>query len=392
MDDELRILIVDAHRGERQALRALLERQTDLRVVGVADTAADAVEAAAEFAPDVVLLDRELLDADPALPAQLARFSQPPRVLLLVAPPGVADERTARQLGASGAIAKTAGRDAVMAAIRRAATAEPPSARPPASGAADDLPAVLGGDGFPSSVSGPSPSTPFTRGFSISLGGGTHDLATHTAEARTWRFREALSRWATGVAVVTCRDGAGDGHADQGITVSSLCSLSLEPPLVLIAIGEGQRILPALLRGRFTINILGADQQPLAEHFAGQGDTPLQPALLEDDVLAGSRAALICSLWAEYPGGDHRIVVGRVDRVWLGAPDDPLLYFRRDYRDIGSERQAIGSDATAVTPPVGASGPIAEDDSAQDAEDDVTEASMESFPASDPPGWNRAHC
>lgn len=334
MDEgQVTILIADAHRGARQALRTLLERQTDVRVVGVADSAGDAVEAAAEFAPDVVLLDRELLDADPALPMQLARLPRPPRVLLLIAPPDAPDEGTARQLGAVGAIGKTAGRDAVMAAIRRAAIEVPaPPTRAPFD-PPDAFPNTSQGDEFPAMPgAATTAAAPLTRGFSLSLGGGTHDLATHTAEARSWRFREALSRWATGVAVVTCRDD----QALQGITVSSLCSLSLEPALVLIAIGEGQRILPVLLHtgGRFTVNLLGADQQPLAEHFAGQGDADLRPETVEDDVLAGSRAALICSLWADYPGGDHRIVVGRVERVWLGAPDDPLLYFRRDYRSL----------------------------------------------------------
>lgn len=326
MDDEVRILIADAHHGARRALRALLEHQPGMRVIGVADSAGDTLEAAAELAADVVLLDRPLLDADPALVARLARLPQPPRMLLLVAPPDVPDERTARQLGAAGVIGKTAGRDAVMAAIRRALAAPAPSAPAGAlPGAGDEFPEAGAGDGFPGS------GAPLTRGFSLSLGGGTHDLTTHTAEARTWRFREALSRWATGVAVVTCHED----ETLQGITVSSLCSLSLEPPLALIAIGEAQRILPALLRGRFTINILGAQQQPVAEYFAGQGDVAPRPEVLEDDVLAGSRAALICSLWAEYPGGDHRIIAGRVERVWLGTPDDPLLYFARDYRRIG---------------------------------------------------------
>lgn len=331
MDDELRILIADAHRGARQALRALLERQPDIHVVGVADSIGDTLAAAVEFAPDLVLLDSDLSSATAPLRMILTERPPGPRayILLLVAPPATLDEHAARRLGADGAIAKTAGRDAVMAAIRRTAAATP--SRVP-----DDFPALPASDDFPTAAPGAAADSPLTRGFSLSLGGGAHDLATHTAEARTWRFREALSRWATGVAVVTCRDGD-DGEVLQGITVSSLCSLSLEPPLALIAIGEGQRILPALLRerGRFTINILGTEQQPLAEHFAGQGDAALQPEPLEDDVLAGSRAALICSLWAEYPGGDHRIVVGRVERVWLGAPDEPLLYFARDYRQIG---------------------------------------------------------
>ncbi|HEX6796595.1 MAG TPA: flavin reductase [Ktedonobacterales bacterium] len=333
MDDEVRILVADAHRGARQALRALLERQPGMHVVGVADSASDALQAAAEMSPDIVLLDRPLLDADPALASQLARLPHPPRMLLLVAPPDIPDEEVARQHGAVGAIGKTAGRDAVVASIRRALATRPTSAPSGApSGASDEFPAsteTAEGDEFPDAE--PGGGSPLTRGFSLSLGGGTHDLTTHTAEARTWRFREALSRWATGVAVVTCREG----DALEGITVSSLSSLSLEPPLVLIAIGEGQRILPALLRGRFTVNILGAHQEPLAEHFASQGHAALQPEVLEDDVLAGSRAALICSLWAEYPGGDHRILAGRVERVWLGTPDDPLLYFARDYRRMG---------------------------------------------------------
>jgi flavin reductase (NADH) len=315
-----RILIADSHRGARQALHTIIERQADLRVIGVADSASDTLEAAAELHPDLVLLDQQLIASDATLPARLAHLAQPSRILLLVAPPDVPDDLAAAQLGAVGAFSKTAGRDAVTAAIRRALAAPLPAlaSTPPAS-ADDEFPARGAGTG-----------SPFSSGFSFSLGAGAHDLTTHTAEAHTWRFREALSRWATGVAVVICR--AGD--TVEGITVSSLTSLSLDPPLILMAMGEGQRILPTLVAGAFTVSILGAEQEPLAEHFAGQGDPALRPELLEDDVIAGSRAALICSPWANYPGGDHRIVVGHVERIWLGAPDEPLLYFGREYRSL----------------------------------------------------------
>lgn len=320
MAAEARILIADEHRGARDNLRQLLARISGFAVSGTAENAADALAQARELAPDLVLLDTGLLDSPGAdLLAELRTLTRPPRIVLMTSLGQEIGEAEARALGAAGAISKLAGRDSLLAAIRRALESEPAAPSPPSAAripADDEAP-------------------PLTRSFALSLGGGMHDLAVATDEAHAWRFREALARWPSGVTVVTTREGDDPASPILGITVSSFCSLSLDPTLILIAIGEGQPILPALLRSRFTVNILGADQSALSEYYARRSEQALQPVFVEDETLAGSRAALICTLWREYPGGDHRILVGLVERVWLGPPDDPLIYARREYRRLG---------------------------------------------------------
>ena len=143
-------------------------------------------------------------------------------------------------------------------------------------------------------------------------------------------FREALALWPSGVAVVALRE---DDEV-VAMTVSAFASVSLRPPLVLACIGEQAAILPSLLEiGRFTVSLLAAGQARLAAELADK----LPPEdVFEDDegapLLRGALAALVCSLWAEHPGGDHRIIVGRVERVGFGSDAPPLVYHRRAYR------------------------------------------------------------
>lgn len=320
-----RILIVSDQRGVRENLRQLLETQLDLRVVGTAEDTAGALEQARKLAPHLVLLDLHLGSAK-TLPllSELLRLALAPRVLVMTSQPNALDEREALRLGAAGTVNKLGDRNSLIANIRQALRDDV---------APDEFSAPFAGDDFPLAaplIAADTDEPPTSRSFALSLGGGVHDMEVQTGESHNWRFREALARWASGVCVVTVRLG----ESIQGITASAFCSLSLEPPLALVAIGEGQRIVQSLLASRFTINLLTADQQELADFFAGRGVETTQPAFLEDEVLAGSMAALVCSLWQAHPGGDHRIVIGKVERVWLGEQDAPLLYFRRDYRRL----------------------------------------------------------
>jgi flavin reductase (NADH) len=144
-------------------------------------------------------------------------------------------------------------------------------------------------------------------------------------------LRDALSRWASGVAVVAVRDD------DEVIamTVSAFTSVSMYPPLVLVCIDEQGHLLPSLLEaGRFTVSLLAQGQKRLAAFFAEKLPSADDPFADGDPVLPGSLAALVCTVWEAYPGGDHRIVVGRVERVFPGDADAPLLYHRRQYRAL----------------------------------------------------------
>jgi flavin reductase (DIM6/NTAB) family NADH-FMN oxidoreductase RutF len=127
-----------------------------------------------------------------------------------------------------------------------------------------------------------------------------------------------------------------------GLTVGSLVSLSLDPPLVGFALGR-QAQLHELLRGAgaFGVTLLGADQAALAQHFARsvppialwtgievRGDVEGPP------LLADGLGWLRCRLHAELPVGDHTFFVGEV--VWAEAgPRDPALaYVRQGYSGV----------------------------------------------------------
>jgi flavin reductase (NADH) len=146
-------------------------------------------------------------------------------------------------------------------------------------------------------------------------------------------LREALSLWPGGVAVVAVRD---DDEV-LALTVNAFASVSQSPPLVLACIGEHAGILPSLLdAGRFTVTLLAEGQKRLAAAFADKlppPDADFGPD--GDPVLRGAVASLVCSVWETYPGGDHRIVVGLVERVEIGSEEAPLVYHRRRYRGIG---------------------------------------------------------
>jgi 3-hydroxy-9,10-secoandrosta-1,3,5(10)-triene-9,17-dione monooxygenase reductase component len=150
-------------------------------------------------------------------------------------------------------------------------------------------------------------------------------------------FRNAMSRFASGVTVVSTKDAAGKLH---GITVSSFASVSLEPPMVLICIEKMTTSHHAFEEsGVFVVNILNEDQSWLSEKFAdplrdkfdGVGH---KPGLEGVPMLTDALATLECRITFSYHGGDHSIFVGQVENVNV-AEGSPLLYFRGEYGAIG---------------------------------------------------------
>ncbi|MBS7701198.1 MULTISPECIES: flavin reductase family protein [unclassified Chelatococcus] len=150
-------------------------------------------------------------------------------------------------------------------------------------------------------------------------------------------FRRALGQYATGVAVITGRDGNGERF---GLTVSSFNSVSLDPPLVLFSIDRAARSLPSLLASEgYAVNILcrhqdhlsnrfaryGADKWVSVEHALGHAQAPLLPDTL---------AHFECAHYAHYDGGDHVICVGRVLSFAWNEAERPLIFFRGAYRDL----------------------------------------------------------
>lgn len=152
-------------------------------------------------------------------------------------------------------------------------------------------------------------------------------------------FRNALSRFASGVSVVTTKDADGNFH---GITVSAFCSVSLDPPLVLICIEKTTASHDSFPDSNvFVVNILDAAQANLSERFAAPaedkfGDLDFRPGIEGVPVLNNALASLECSLIQKYDGGDHSIFVGKVENT-ATRDGQPLLYFRGTYGALSDD-------------------------------------------------------
>lgn len=143
-------------------------------------------------------------------------------------------------------------------------------------------------------------------------------------------FRNALSQWASGVAVVTVRDALGVAAT----TVSSFSSLTLEPPLVLVALSERARALPRIeAAGRYVINVLTSEQLDLADRCSR---TEVQEVDVDDaGRIPGALVSLSCSVHDAPRYGTHTLLVGRVHEVVsLDREAEPLLYWNRQYRHL----------------------------------------------------------
>jgi flavin reductase (DIM6/NTAB) family NADH-FMN oxidoreductase RutF len=151
-------------------------------------------------------------------------------------------------------------------------------------------------------------------------------------------LRRTMAGFTTGVAIVTTRH---DG-ALHGMTVNSLTSVSLDPPLVLVCFTDGARTEEAVARrGAFALHLLSRRQQGLSDRFAGRGEDHFEGCDVSLDdlglpVLPSGIGRLQCEVESIHPGGDHSIVVGRV----IGCePRDgtPLLFYRGRYHEIHGE-------------------------------------------------------
>ena len=151
------------------------------------------------------------------------------------------------------------------------------------------------------------------------------------------RFRSLFSHFPTGVAVVTATTERGP----VGLTANAVCSLSLDPLLVLVCFDNAARTLPVIReQERFGLNMLRADQGDLSRVFASKLPEHEKfegvPYHLEDGlpIIDGALGWMTCDLEAMHPGGDHTIGVGAVREMAEGADGDPLVWYRGAYRGI----------------------------------------------------------
>ena len=149
------------------------------------------------------------------------------------------------------------------------------------------------------------------------------------------QLREALARWASGVAVVATRM---DGQL-TAMTASAFMALSLEPPLVAVAVGEQAPLAALLQEGTsFGVSILARDQRRLAGIFADAFAVDSSGFSADDGgrppLLLSALAGLACRVTALHFAGDHHLVLAAVEGVRLGDARMPLIYYDRAYRGL----------------------------------------------------------
>jgi len=180
-------------------------------------------------------------------------------------------------------------------------------------------------------------------------------------------FRQVMGQFATGVTVVTT---CGQGKP-AGITVNAFCSVSLDPPLVLVCIDLISHTLPFIREsGSFAVNILTNEQERLSHCFAGSTQeryehfchTDFHTAATGAPIIDDSLAFIDARVVAEYPGGDHVIFLGQVEAMGtnghvvfaneevqrhttlddnhdneVGDDKEPLAYYRGKYRHLACD-------------------------------------------------------
>lgn len=147
------------------------------------------------------------------------------------------------------------------------------------------------------------------------------------------RMRQVLGYFASGVVVVTAKGP--DGPA--GFTCQSFASLSLEPPLIMLCPSRTSTTWPKIREaGRFCVNVLAEHHRDVSDQFARSGTDKFAGVAWWENasrvpVLAGVCAWIECNLDAEYSGGDHTVVVGRVRALHADPTSLPLLFHRGGY-------------------------------------------------------------
>ena len=150
-------------------------------------------------------------------------------------------------------------------------------------------------------------------------------------------LRRVMRHWATGVTIVTTRHN-GQPHA---MTANAVTSLSLDPPLILVAV-DRQNTMHGMLKLSecFAVNVLRADQEDLSNRFATPGakeydDLELVTAETGSPILSGSLAFVDCRVTDVLPGGDHDIFVGRIVAGDVGE-GTPLIYYSGEYKQLAT--------------------------------------------------------
>lgn len=156
-------------------------------------------------------------------------------------------------------------------------------------------------------------------------------------------FKEAMSRFPGGVVIATTRDAAGKAW---GFTASSFSSLSMEPLLILISLAKSAECHPAFISAQwFAISMLSAGDAATAMTFAKRGTDKFASTNFETDahglpLVLSAVATLSCQRFEIYDGGDHSILIGRVETVCIGSIRSPMVYLNRKFGRFSTDTRA----------------------------------------------------
>lgn len=144
-------------------------------------------------------------------------------------------------------------------------------------------------------------------------------------------FREVMATVPAPVAIVTASQ-EGDNH---GATVSAFCSLSMDPPMMLVALGNSSSTLAAIAAsGRFGVNLMGSTQVDVCNRFARNGADKFSDTDWELDHgvphLADVPGFIACEVTELVVGGDHTVIFGHVLDASM-TPSEAILYYKRNY-------------------------------------------------------------
>jgi flavin reductase (DIM6/NTAB) family NADH-FMN oxidoreductase RutF len=162
-------------------------------------------------------------------------------------------------------------------------------------------------------------------------------------------FRAVMASFVTGVTVITVRH---DGEV-RAMTANAFSALSLTPPLVLVCVLTSGATNTLLRKaGHFAVNILRADQQHLANRFAGRSpddrhyfaDMAVREGVTGSAIFTTGLAYADCRIADIHEGGDHTIFIGEVLDCRVLDEGRPLAYFRRRYRDLAVEEGQLLPD------------------------------------------------
>ncbi|MER6204948.1 flavin reductase family protein [Streptomyces sp. NPDC001642] len=161
-------------------------------------------------------------------------------------------------------------------------------------------------------------------------------LETERAAADPEDFRAAMARFPSGVVVVTT---CGEDGTPRGFTASSFCSVSLEPPMILVCLANSADSAPSFGHcDRFAVSVLAPSHRPLALRFATKGTDKfasggLSPGPGGLPTVDRALSELDCTAHARHPAGDHTVLIGRVTGVRLGE-GAPMVYYDRGFRTL----------------------------------------------------------